>query len=150
MTGTDILSVLGRLHTCRFKMTCWTWRDEKLCWICHWNFFSPEENELFIHSEWLLAFLKEQPPLKKKTLLVSFLYWPEVTEYQKHAKYSWNYSQNKRRATTLLAIYYRSLHKMCEKYVDRVILKLHSTTEDVVEVKAVKVILASLNVLYIV
>lgn len=39
---------------------------------------------------------------------------------------------------------------MCEKYVDRVILKLHSTTEDVVEVKAVKVILASLNVLYIV
>lgn len=75
-----------------------------------------------------------------------------MTEYQKHANYSWNYSQEKG-ATTWLVIYiYIIGHfiKMCEKYVDLIIIRLHSTTEDVVEVKAVKVILASLNVLYIV
>lgn len=72
-----------------------------------------------------------------------------MTEYQKHANYSWK----KEQLHCLLYIYiYIIGHfiKMCEKYVDLIIIKLHSTTEDVVEVKAVKVILASLNVLYIV
>lgn len=70
-----------------------------------------------------------------------------MTEYQKHANYSWK----KEQLHCLLYIYIIGhFIKMCEKYVDLIIIRLHSTTEDVVEVKAVKVILASLNVLYIV
>lgn len=110
------LNVLGRLHTCRFKMNSWNWRDES-SWETFLNMslenFSPEENELFFQwMDWLLPYNMSRHLWRKRC----FLFYSFIAQkwlLQKHVNYGQNYSHEKRRATKLLVIYYRSFHKIC-------------------------------------